>query len=180
MEQIVGVATVILAKQNPESYIYSFEPHLETYKLLEENVKKNNLTNVKIFNMGVSDNVKQELTLFNHPHYSGGNTTCCDDMSMDNYFNTNINKTTVKSMSLDEIICHNNIDNIELLKIDCEGAEYEIIYSSLLFKTGIVKNMVGEFHSLKYNTKSDNNVDKLMDYCNKYVNGFKKITLLTL
>ena len=29
-----GLATIILAKQNPESVIYSFEPHYPTFKLL--------------------------------------------------------------------------------------------------------------------------------------------------
>ena len=70
-----GVATIILAKQNPLSTIYSFEPDKQLFKILQNNIKINNLTNVKAFNMAVTKDGVDSLTLCLHPAYSGGNTT---------------------------------------------------------------------------------------------------------
>jgi FkbM family methyltransferase len=176
-----GLATIILAKQNPESIIYSFEPHYPTFELLEENVKINNLTNVKLFNIAVSDSSDKKLQLINNPGCSGGNTTCSDVSVFSKYCNSEeISYSTVDCISLDDIISKYQIDSIELLKIDCEGAEYEIIYSSVNFKNKMVKNIVGEFHNLRYNNKADNNNNKLLEYCKQHVDGICKITMLTI
>jgi len=175
-----GIATIILAKQNPKSIIYSFEPDPTVFKLLEENIRVNNLTNVKHFNLAMSDNSNKVLTLCFHPQWSGGNTTCADITAFNNFHNTNSSYITVKCISLDDIINEHNISSIGVFKIDCEGAEYEIIYNSEKIKSGIIKNIVGEFHDLQYNTKADNNTSKLLDYCKQYIDGNIKITLLKL
>lgn len=75
------------------------------------------------------------------------------------------------------IIKKNNIQSIELLKIDCEGAEYDIIYGSDKIKEKIVKNIVGEFHNLKY-TNTKNKSDELLNYCKLYVDGIISISIL--
>ncbi len=175
-----GVATIILAKQNPRSTIYAFEPDPRVYELLLENVKINGLTNVKCHNMAVSDGSKRSLTLYLHPNFSGGNTTCSDENGFRTFFHADGKSFRVDCISLDEIIVTNHIDSIELLKIDCEGAEFEILRGSRLFRTGIVKNIVGEFHNLRYNTQSTNDVDGLLEYCKEHVDGFMKMTLLSL
>ena len=72
----------------------------------------------------------------------------------------------------------NNIEKIKLLKIDCDGAEYEILYDSVFFKSGNVENMVGEFHNLPYNITVKSNITELLDYCKPLVSGLFKITLL--
>ena len=53
------------------------------------------------------------------------------------------NKIRVPSISLDRIIKEIG-KPIDLLKLDCEGAEYPILYQSDL---SMVKNIVGEFHA---------------------------------
>jgi len=175
-----GMATIILAKQNPESKIYAFEPHYPTFLLLQENVELNKLTNVHLFNMAVSDSSNKKLTLYNHPDFSGGNTTCSNSEVFANHFRRPFETVEVDCISLDEIIEKYNIDNVHLLKIDCEGAEYEILYNSQFFKNKMIKNIVGEFHNLRYNITPEKNNYKLLEYCNQYVDGIKKITMLTI
>ena len=174
-----GLVTIILAKQNPESIILAYEPHYETFLLLKNNVSINNLSNVKIFNMAVSDNNTKNIILTTTPGYSGGNTTHADINIFKLQFNNDseISNINVPCTSLDNIIKDNNIDIIELLKIDCEGAEYNIIYGSEIFKQSIIKNIVGEFHSLEYNIV-DNNINKLIEYCKLYIHGLIQITKL--
>lgn len=171
-----GVATIILAKQNPLATIYSYEPHYATFKMLEENVSLNGLTNVKLFNLAVSDSSNKHVTLFLTPYFSGGNTTCSDELAFSNFYHTR-NHETVKCISFDDIIIQHNIESIDLMKIDCEGAEYEIIYNSNKIKEGMVKNIVGEFHDLCYNTHVTNNSESLINYCKKHIPNVNISTL---
>jgi FkbM family methyltransferase len=163
-----GIATIILARQNPNSTIYSFEPHKPTYNLLVENVKLNKLSNVKTFNLAVSDVSDKTIQLYVSPLWSGANTTCSDPKSFAEYNKKESVLQEVQCISLDKIISDNNIVNIKVLKIDCEGAEFEIIYGSEKFKEGIVENIIGEFHDLIYNTNSANDSNKLIEYCKQY------------
>jgi FkbM family methyltransferase len=179
-----GVATIILAKQNPKSTILSFEPYLPAFQLLEKNILANNLTNVKIYNKAVTNNNNNTLNLTTSPIASGANTTYANLEIFTNHFNKfsndpnykNINVCTIGCTSLDKIIIEHNITQIELLKIDCEGAEYDILYGSHIFKTNIVKNIVGEFHAFSYNMV-DNNMTSLLNYCKIYCNGITQIAL---
>ena len=176
-----GVATIILAKQNPKSWVYSFEPHLETFELLQKNVELNGLTNVKIFNMAVSNKGTESITLTTHPEYSGGNTTYADVDQFKSHFRNNsaIQVRTIPAISLDAIMERESIPSLHLLKIDCEGAEYDILYDSEHFKSGKVQNLVGEYHNLKYNACENNN-QKLLAYTRANVAGFVKVTMLTI
>lgn len=171
-----GIATIILAKQNPNSIIYSFEPDPSVYKVLEENIKLNNLSNVILFNKAMCRKETKTIELCLHPNYSGGNTTCAEKTVFGN-------NTIVECVSFDEIIDKYKISTIELLKIDCEGAEYEILYESEHFKERIVKALVGEFHNLAYNKKITNknyNANNLIEYCKLYVDNLLPITILNI
>lgn len=174
----IGIATIIMAKLNPESIIYSFEPNKLIFEMLLKNIKFNNLTNVKAFNLAVSNKINKHLTLSLHNTWSGASSTCADQHKFFDHWNTN-NSYTVDCISFDDVINNNNIDSIHLLKIDCEGAEFDIIYDSELFKTGIVKNMVGEFHDLKYN-KIFNKSKNLIDYSKNYITGLVNISIFVI
>lgn len=175
-----GVATIILAKQNPLSTIYSFEPDSKVFEVLSENVKINNLTNVKLFNMAVAGNNISLLELCHHPLYSGGNTTYSDTKSFNDFFKANAIISEVKALSFDDIFNDNNIDEVELLKIDCEGAEFDIIYDSINFKNKKVKNMVGEFHNLSYNNKVKNKAEDLLEFSKSFIDGIFNIRILNV
>lgn len=177
-----GIATIILAKQNPKSIVLSFEPDRIIFEFLSTNVKLNNLTNVLLHNKAVSKPGITTINLCTNSICSGANTTCSDANIFKHAFGDNIDIYPVECISLDEIIENNNIKHIELLKIDCEGAEYDIIYGSTYFQNNIVKNIVGEFHNLYYNTRIDstvNNGQELINYCAKYTNTVN-ITVLTI
>ena len=75
----------------------------------------------------------------------------------------------VECTSLDKEIEKHNITTIDLLKTNCEGGEYDMIYSSEKIKTGIVKNIVGSFHDFPFARKM--NPHDLLEYCQKYVTG---------
>lgn len=174
-----GIATIILAKQNPLSTIYSYEPDKNLFNILVKNIELNNLKNVKPYNIAITKSGIDKLLLTLHPSYSGGNTTNSDIDSMKSFFNKEIISYYVDCISLDEIIIQNNINEVELLKIDCEGAEYDILYNSISLKNKIIKSMVGEFHNLKYN-KLENTGEQLILYCKEFISDIFKVSILNV
>jgi FkbM family methyltransferase len=174
----IGIATIIMAKLNPESIVYSYEPYKKAYDMLVTNIKLNSLTNVKAFNIAVSNKINKSLVINIHEKMSGANSTYANDNLFQKKWKCNCTDTT-ECISFDEIIRINNITNIELLKIDAEGAEFDIIYDSDLFKDKIVNNMVGEFHDLFYNKIHQKSID-LLSYCDLYIDGILKIYTLVI
>jgi len=181
----LGIATIIMAKLNPESIVYSFEPIKNVYDMLVNNININSLTNVKTFNMGVSDRKTKSLKLSVLNNMSGASSTYANENLFKNKWSelfenrANYQFNIVDCVSLDEFITTNGITEIELLKIDCEGAEFDIIYDSELFKERIIKNLVGEFHNLCYNNAL-NKSQELIEYCKKYIDGIVKVSILNL
>lgn len=174
-----GVATIILAKQNPKSIVYSFEPDSEVFKLLEKNIEDNNLDNVKAFNMAIHT---EERYLYISPLWSGGNTLVSDDELFKQYFKTDVRKVKINTISIDDFITQNNIDEIYLLKIDCEGSEFDFFLNSkLIFKTVSINNIVGEFHDFVYSAdKNDTKSSELLNYCKDNIDGIVKICILVI
>jgi FkbM family methyltransferase len=175
-----GVATTILAKQNPQARLFAFEPHPPTYELLLENLRLNHVTNVKAMNCAVGSAERTKVTLYLHPEFSGGNTICSAQQSFEAFHHTPTQSMDVPCLSLDSVIEQNSIDRIDLLKIDCEGSEFEILLTSEHVRRGIVRNIVGEFHDLVYNSAVHDTSDRLLAYCDEYIQGVKKISVLKL
>ena len=122
----IGAFTVPFAKKVGElGQVYAFEPQKVIYDLLQDNVNKNKLKNVKIFNVGMGKK-KEELEL-NEIDYSkvgnfGGVSFKYDSSS----FTKNIKnkKYKVKIISLNEFM---EIEKCNFLKIDVELMELDIL-----------------------------------------------------
>ena len=122
----IGAFTVPFAKKVGElGQVYAFEPQKVIYELLQDNVNKNKLKNVKVFNVGIGKK-KEELEL-NEIDYSkvgnfGGVSFKYDSSS----FTKNIKdkKYKVKIISLNEFM---EIEKCNFLKIDVELMELDIL-----------------------------------------------------
>ena len=79
-------------------------------------------------------------------------------------------KFTVKSTKLDDFIASLGFPKIKLLKIDCEGAEYEILKgSSLLY---MVEHLSGEFH-VNSRLGGERAPSDLLAHCRKWIEPAK-------
>lgn len=66
-----------------------------------------------------------------------------------NVFSNKGNKKLLPSINLEGIFSSTGISSINVLKIDCEGSEYDFLNNNEIFKN--VDVIVGEFHKLAYN-----------------------------
>jgi hypothetical protein len=110
----------LYAKYLPNSQFYSFEPFKFTYDLLNDNIKINNINNVKTYNIGLSDN--KGKTILNVCLSHDGLSTMGENPLRFN----DIHPVEVEIDTLDNIFYNNDI-KVDFIKIDTEGYEYNIL-----------------------------------------------------
>jgi len=130
--------------------IYAFEPIPKTFQLMNENIKLNKLLNIKTYNYGLSD--KTKTAKFDLPKFTGV-------AKINKHGKNNI---YVISWSKMQSIVEKKIN---LLKIDCEGAEYSILNDNQFLKN--VDEIRMELHIFNKNDRKK--AHKLIDlFTNKY------------
>lgn len=140
-----GYFSLFAAKNlSKNSKIISYEPIPENYQTMKTNLKENHIENVKIYNQGIySENKSMDIYLsksINHSLFQ----------SYNQYLNQeNQNKITVQCISLEQIFKDNNLETIDFLKIDTEGAEYPIVFTASKEIMNRIKVISMEFHDLK-------------------------------
>jgi len=121
-----GNFTLYASLKAIEGKVYAFEPFREVYKILEKNVSINRLDNVETINKAVSDKTgSKDFFLANkdnvsHSFFIGNVADKKEEIS----------KIKVKTISLKDFVKKEKIERINFLKMDCEGAEYDILFSS--------------------------------------------------
>ena len=152
-----GLFSMVSLKNNP-SKIIAFEPNP---KLVSNYQKFFNHEKIELHQKAVSN--KEAIVIFNENNDPGMSTLLSD-------INThNINATyEVELINFYQFLQENNINQIDYLKVDCEGGEYDIFDSiPNEYLTNQVKKIALEFHH-KF---EDKKVQKLY---NKIVScGFK-------
>ena len=102
----VGLATIILARQNPDAKVLAFEPDKDLCHIIKENIKINNLTNVIVVNKAVCDKTNDQRTLTKCDCISGASTIYANN-SFGNFYHSRgatTSSVTVDTISLDDII----------------------------------------------------------------------------
>lgn len=100
--------------------IYVFEPFKPNFDQLMNNIKLNKIKNIIAHNIAISG-IEREVNFFISKQNVGAHSL------IKGITNEHIK---VKSTTLKKIFQENNLEKIDLLKIDCEGCEYEILLRS--------------------------------------------------
>lgn len=118
------------------SVIHAYEPFPESRELLNENLKHNKINNVVVYHDAVGAGIG-ELHLTTTTGVAVRHSTAQDDDSAD---------LTVNSIPLSTVI--NRLDNahIDFLKMDCEGAEYDILLNADDATLGAISHICMEYH----------------------------------
>ena len=139
--------------------IYAFEPMIENYDILKSNIQLNNFSNIKAENCAIS-NSSSKITIYQNNDESGHSK----------FIETN-NPIEVNSKSLNEIFNDEKIEKCDLLKLDCEGSEYEIIDSLEDKNFEKIEKMIIEYHL------ADSHPELLNKLKNKLKNKMYKISI---
>lgn len=116
--------------------VYAFEPQIQNFKLLEENIKINNIQNVIAFNYACGDdNCEIKMPIINcNYNVNMGDITPNLDCIHNNY-------SITRSVLLDEM----NFPQIDLIKIDVQGWEKKVLTGSTNILQTYKPTMIVEF-----------------------------------
>jgi len=130
----IGLFSLYASQYCKKGKIFCFEPIKNNFDLLEENIMLNKIKNVFPYNLAVSSNTSTTTIYLSK------------DEAAHSMYLKNSNPIVVKSTSLEKIFYDHQIEKCDLLKLDCEGAEYdifEILSESLFYK---INKIVLEYH----------------------------------
>lgn len=136
----IGITSIYLAKLFPDSLIYSFEPMPENFEILQKNISQ--YKNIRAFNYGLgSKNGSFKVYLSSDPENYGGIS-----FYPDAHGNQEKSYISCEVKNVNEIINDLEVESIDLIKIDTEGAEYDILST---LKVDILRGtswITGELH----------------------------------
>ncbi|MFH1520143.1 MAG: FkbM family methyltransferase [Candidatus Micrarchaeota archaeon] len=133
----IGIFTVLAARMAPQGKVYTFEPNPDNFQMLGTNLAMNRVGNVIARQEAVSD-TSGSVSLYLDHRNTGGHSIHQSDNT-----GTGI---TVRTTTLADIISQNRLEKIDFLKMDCEGAEYEIFRSVPLEVLAMVRKIAMECH----------------------------------
>ena len=113
----IGKYTVEVAREvGTEGKVISVEPFPSNFAMLKENISLNRLKNVELVNMAAW-NCSEQLRFFIGDSSAHGGV----------YSNYGLSSILVKAEKIDRIIADAKLSHVDWVKIDVEGAEYEVL-----------------------------------------------------
>jgi FkbM family methyltransferase len=152
----IGVFSVYAATTARNATVYAYEPFFEYFKLAEANARLNGRdTAVTCFNTAVAGRVESRTlyvkgtdfffpTLMGQADQESGETV------------------RVACTTLAEIVDSNKLERVDMLKMDCEGAEYEILYPTPQNYLQKVRQIRMEYHNLDDRERNVGQLEKFL------------------
>ncbi|HEY2363859.1 MAG TPA: FkbM family methyltransferase [Candidatus Angelobacter sp.] len=133
----IGLVSLYLAKRWPFLQIFAFEPHPINHANFARNLRLNNVSNVSLFQQAVTADGRSIMLRLVDSNTGGASAV----FDMAGAYTVG----PVESVTLQEIFDKTiaPTQRCRLLKIDCEGTEYEIVPSPVLDR---VDFLAAEFH----------------------------------
>lgn len=129
----IGYFSILGSKINPSCRIFAFEPSKGSLHFLKKNIEVNNCANVKIIDKAVSDITGSltfhEVTNSKYPwikHNLNGSNSLNESSLKLEHFSYSVEVTTIQ-----KCVEENNLNLIDLIKLDTECTEHWIIKNSI-------------------------------------------------
>lgn len=136
-------------------------------------MEHNNVTNIEIYQYGIASGYLK--TNFVRKPFHNGGSGAISGTSQENEVPSLINDfgeiTPVELIPFDSLSEKFNIQKIALLKMDCEGEEYDIIPNSKYFAKDKIERIVGEVHPDKDNGESFKKISFILE--NEFSGNFR-------
>lgn len=142
----IGAFSIFAVGTSKRTKVFAYEPMGNSFDLLRQNIKINQFENrVFPFQLGLAAK-KGKRKLFiaaNSPYHS--------------IYHKNKTFIEIDCITLKDIFDDNGIDSCDVLKVDCEGAEFEILHTAPKEILAKIKEIRLEYHDQPiegYNIKS--------------------------
>ena len=150
----IGCFTVWAARQGAR--VFAFEPFPSNFDALRRNVSRNLLRNVHLERKGVAGTRETKKLFVPENKTHSGRYSLFPERGTE--------AISVECITLGDIFAENNLEQVDLLKIDCQGAEYEILYEASAETLAKVSAIVVECERFKGGGKQS--VEGMVSYLN--------------
>lgn len=133
----LGFFSLYASLLNSKVPIYAFEPHIGNFELLKKNLKDNRVRNVTAKNLAVSNELGEVDLLISKEDLNHSTVHAIEPTD-------EVQK--VQAITLEKILDRHRIGQVDLLKIDCEGAEFAILEDSPSKVLDKMSNIFLEYH----------------------------------
>lgn len=140
----IGAFTVFATHMLKHPKIYAFEPETNNFNLLQANIEINGLIGNVIACKQAVYGKEGKIFLSIAGESSGKNSIELDQCQGKG--------EEVECVTLDLIFKKNSIKTCDLLKIDCEGSEYELLLNAKMETLSKVRMMILEWHNVPGHT----------------------------
>ncbi len=136
----IGDFSIFAAMKFPENRVFAFEPTPDSFRLLKENLVLNNINNVQAFpdaiwsesvDISIDASSKEPVQFTSQPINDGSSIA---------------DRLVVHGLSLKDAFQNLGIGQCDLMKIDCEGAEFEILFHTSDVLLDKIDRIVMEYH----------------------------------
>jgi FkbM family methyltransferase len=115
----IGASIIYFHHRFPDAKLFGFEPHPDTFRVLQKNVA--HLPGVTVFNYGLGATHERLAVRADKVNFGAFST---DGRFKDRGHPAATVECEVRR--LDDVLSENAIDQVDLIKIDCEGAEADV------------------------------------------------------
>lgn len=151
----IGAYTIQLSSLLKSGKVYAFEPCLDTFTLLENNVRLNNFSNAEVHKVALTDYIGTTKLFYDIQHGNWGH-------SIVKSFSDS--GEIVETDTLSNFFTKHGIESCDFIKFNCEGAEFKIILSTPVEVLKKVNNMLVLYHM---DLTDEFTVDQLIDHLKK-------------
>ncbi|MFH0884885.1 MAG: FkbM family methyltransferase [Candidatus Micrarchaeota archaeon] len=135
----IGTFTAFASKAAKNGQVYSFEPDEDNFRLLKENIELNDIRNACAINAAVStENGRKSFFVTEY-------ATSAHSIYRPH---GRAREVIVDAVTLADFVKSRGIKRIDLLKMDCEGSEYEIMLTCPKNVLEMVKRIAMECHNV--------------------------------
>jgi FkbM family methyltransferase len=147
----LGDFTVLAAAACPKGQVHAYEPHEQSHQLLKNNLALNNLDGVHCYQEAVGNAGQKRVS-----QSRAGEPISTPFVETDA-------DSSIPWVSLDQMVARLSGHDCDLLKIDCEGCEYELLLNASTDSLKKVRRITMETHD----GYQGNSTDELAAYLSK-------------
>jgi len=159
----IGLSTIHFKQRFPLAEVLCFEPFKPNFEFLNRNITYSNFKNIKTFQLGLAGEVRHSL-LYIHRKNSGAHSIFPEELSL--------GSVEIELIDLKKALSMTKTGKCDILKLDCEGAEYEIIKSITPELSKKIKQIYYEATVTRYDPKDLNDHLSSIGYHVDLVGGY--------
>ena len=129
----VGIFTIYAASRNRTGRIVAIEPDPESFSFLRDNIRANGFANIQLLNAAIGANTGKGTLVEDNP----GSVTVSTNVQ-------GLKSATIRIETISSLVKALGLQKVDLLKVDAEGAEFEVIEDTSW--AAVVSRVVMEVH----------------------------------